>query len=529
MLTMIIADDEPVITKGLQILVDWQAMGIHVSGIYGDGESAMGAILRDRPDVALLDISMPGMDGIQILKNIHDLNLQTKVIFISGFQDFSYARSAVAYGAVDYLLKPVIKDELLQAVEKALGSRISAAPAAVTGAGAESDTSPAAVSAAQFLSGSGTGFPDGKLSGETKSFAGPDEDSDWIPVLARLIIPEEVSPQEETLLSFAWHSFLEEYMSEEDRGLFIAEEDVFIVFRNAAPEDMQDILTRLAKEAQSNVRGIPAFVVGERFSSLSGLQEAIYGCAQRAGELLFAEENSVIILLPRQDAETEENYLEELTRRRKRMIDNMLAYKQDSFGQDFEQFALSLSRAAAGRKDDAGFYFCSTVRLIEDTMTEHHITVQRSDMKELLEHARRCRSFTQMKTWFGDYYARYAEVIRSSAVKAGKGNIAQIKEYIDRHYRENLTLEVMAGEFYMNPYYFSAWFKKQTGTNYKDYLSYVRLQHAISFLLTSDMKAYEIAAEVGFSDARAFTDAFSRQYGETPSSYKKRIRAESGE
>ena len=61
----------------------------------------------------ILDISMPGMNGIDILKSIREMELKTKVVFISGFQEFEYARRALKYGAVDYLLKPVIRGNCL--------------------------------------------------------------------------------------------------------------------------------------------------------------------------------------------------------------------------------------------------------------------------------------------------------------------------------------------------------------------------------------------------------------------------------
>ena len=119
MIRLILADDEPVILRGIKKLVDWERMGISVVGEYEDGRSAMEGILGLKPDIALLDINMPGMDGIEILKNIRRLELGTKVIFVSGFQDFEYARNALTYGAVEYLLKPVILEELIHAIGKA--------------------------------------------------------------------------------------------------------------------------------------------------------------------------------------------------------------------------------------------------------------------------------------------------------------------------------------------------------------------------------------------------------------------------
>ncbi len=99
------------------------------------------------------------------------------------------------------------------------------------------------------------------------------------------------------------------------------------------------------------------------------------------------------------------------------------------------------------------------------------------------------------------------------------------KDYIEKHYMDNLSLNVLAEEIHMNPYYFSSFFKKHAGENFKDYVNKVRISHAVSLLLSTDKKTYEIAMETGFRDARSFSEVFSRIYGETPSSYKKRVKS----
>lgn len=122
-------------------------------------------------------------------------------------------------------------------------------------------------------------------------------------------------------------------------------------------------------------------------------------------------------------------------------------------------------------------------------------------------------------------FAAYMECVRTAVVSSEKQDIRKAKDYIEKHYRENLTLGVLAEKIHMNPYYFSSFFKKNAGENFKDYLNRVRLQHAVALLVSTDKKAYEIADEVGFSDVRSFTEVFARLYGETPGGYRKRIRS----
>ncbi|MCI9203858.1 MAG: response regulator, partial [Lachnospiraceae bacterium] len=120
MIRMILADDEPVITRGIRRLLDWERLGIEIIGEYEDGKRALEAIVSKKPEIALLDISMPGMTGVEILKECRAMGSRISIIFVSGFQDFEYAKAALEYGATAYLLKPVIREELLAAVEKSI-------------------------------------------------------------------------------------------------------------------------------------------------------------------------------------------------------------------------------------------------------------------------------------------------------------------------------------------------------------------------------------------------------------------------
>ena len=81
----------------------------------------------------------------------------------------------------------------------------------------------------------------------------------------------------------------------------------------------------------------------------------------------------------------------------------------------------------------------------------------------------------------------------------------------------------------MNSYYFSAFFKKNTGENFKDYVNRVRIEHAVPLLISTDMKTYEIAENVGFGDIRVFNSAFQKIYRETPGNYRKRVREGKGD
>lgn len=182
---------------------------------------------------------------------------------------------------------------------------------------------------------------------------------------------------------------------------------------------------------------------------------------------------------------------------------------------------------ADGKKEDALFYLCSAIRVLDEKFQNLALPHPDYDEKELLQKGRACRNYCELQAAFYEIITEYLKKLKNSIMSNNNRDFLKAKAYIDKHYDENLTLEVLAGEVHMNPYYFSSFFKKNAGENFKDYVSRVRVQHAVSLLVSTDMKAYEIALKVGFSDARGFSENFQRIYHETPASYRKR--AKSGE
>lgn len=117
MYQVIIADDEPWALYRIQNLVDWGSMDFEVAGTATDGLSALELVKEAQPDLLFSDIRMPGLDGLQLIRELKEISPRTLVILISGFSDFSYAQEALRQGVFDYLVKPVKREELSRVLE----------------------------------------------------------------------------------------------------------------------------------------------------------------------------------------------------------------------------------------------------------------------------------------------------------------------------------------------------------------------------------------------------------------------------
>jgi len=124
MFKVVICDDEPIIRNGLKHLIETDSK-IKVAGLAGNGFDACSLISEIKPEIVLMDINMPGMNGLDVIKEVSNKSPFTKFIIISGYDEFQYAQKAIQLKAFDYLLKPIDKKNLFVVMENAINSAVN--------------------------------------------------------------------------------------------------------------------------------------------------------------------------------------------------------------------------------------------------------------------------------------------------------------------------------------------------------------------------------------------------------------------
>ena len=112
MFKVLIADDEPDVCRLIGHLIEWDLNGLVSAGTAENGSVCLKRIREERPDIVITDIRMPGMDGLELIRQVKEEGFTCRFVIISGYQQFEYARRALRYDVEDYLLKPVGKREL---------------------------------------------------------------------------------------------------------------------------------------------------------------------------------------------------------------------------------------------------------------------------------------------------------------------------------------------------------------------------------------------------------------------------------
>ena len=117
MYKVVIIDDEPIIVEGLSRVIKWEQYGCCLAGTAGSGHEGLELISKVDPDIIFSDISMPGMDGLQMIAAIRVSHPNTMITILTGYREFDYAQTAIKLGVSRFLLKPSRLSELEEAVE----------------------------------------------------------------------------------------------------------------------------------------------------------------------------------------------------------------------------------------------------------------------------------------------------------------------------------------------------------------------------------------------------------------------------
>lgn len=111
-----IVDDEKIIRKGISSILQQHIPSLEIIGEAADGAEALEKISANVPDIVITDVKMPNMDGVELTKELHRQHPSTKIIVLSGYDDYNYVRQSMKNGALDYLLKPIDKHEFLSLI-----------------------------------------------------------------------------------------------------------------------------------------------------------------------------------------------------------------------------------------------------------------------------------------------------------------------------------------------------------------------------------------------------------------------------
>lgn len=207
----------------------------------------------------------------------------------------------------------------------------------------------------------------------------------------------------------------------------------------------------------------------------------------------------------------------ELGEARDRVLQAVLKKDRGLMREACEALLESIERHAGGSREKSAMAAYGTLAEWADGLAQIGIAVEEDELQRHLDKLQSFGKYPQLKA----YMLEAAEGIFQRLETGGRESrqLTDVKAYIEQHYKANITLEGAASKIFMNPYYFRL-FKKHTGMNFKQYLTEVRMKQAIKLLLHTDLMIYQIAEEVGYNNARQFSDMFKKHSGKLPQEFR---------
>lgn len=501
MIRMIIADDEPVIISGLKKIIEWENMGIEIIGEYADGKSAIEGILSLKPDLALLDVNMPKKTGLDVLRELREVNNQIPVVFISGYQEFRFAKEALSLGAHDYLLKPIIKEELIQSIENCVSKFY------------ETSNS----NRLNVITDDSDEIPYSKLY--------EIEETRYIPALVELIFDGDEDIYERRLVRFSLMSLVEKYVEKDKRGIVFTKNDhIIVIFKGLELLSAEEYICIMNDEINKKIMHKVGIVIGSEIDSMRLIANEYTKCLAMLGYFYFSGQMNRLIVQVDRKVFVRKVRFEEISECTNRIRDSIIGQDDIELQKNMNCLETLICCISNGKKDNACFQVYSVLHSIEEWFQTKGLGRVDLDMMKILDEFRSTKSYVELMEKLKEYLEKFGQHMKKSIISNEKRVFLQAVEYIENHFAENINLEVMANVVHMNASYFSTFFKKNSNMNFKEYLNKIRFDHAVTLLISTDYKVYDIAEQSGFRDARSFNELFVKYYKETPASYRKRIK-----
>ena len=531
MYKLFLVEDEELIRTRIRENFNWEDHGFQFAGEAPDGEIALPLIEEIKPDVVVTDIKMPFMDGLQLTGLLKKQMPWLKIVIISGFDDFQYAKEAIRLGVTEYILKPVKPSELADTLDK-VRSLLDDEHKRIAELEKYEQTVKDSLSVLKerfLLETVMYGKTPAEIIEKAYSFE-MDLRAKYYAVVVIRFKADEGASGREYLETLKMDALIKRLLSESDNVLSClnnVNETILIVFENDK-DLMENICQNLAEEitAQSSdlITGTVNAGIGKVCERLSDLKSS-YDGAVKALDYSFIFSNSEVVSEDDiSHLDTVEGGLKGINAERISeflkfsRLDGVEAFldtylkplnKSDYSGGVFLRYTYINTLLTAGRFIEGLSGVPEEILPAISGMTKEISEVVDPDTlkKKLVEILRAVIEFRSNRN-----FSKY------------QNQIEQAKVYIKKNSgNPGLSLADAASVANFSECRFSTVFKQETGFKFTEYLTKVRLAKAAELLKTTNMQTSEIALDVGYNDSHYFSYIFKKVNGITPTQFREGI------
>ena len=477
MYKILVVDDEMIERKGLNKILKKEFKDkidiIHAS----NGRIAIKKALEEKPDIIFMDIKMPGINGIEAMKNIQEKFKKSNIVVISAYDSFKYAQMALKNNAYEYLLKPVKQKDILNCVYRLM----------------------------DFIKRKNNNKNKDKILKEKL-------------IESNLIIDSKI-------FDYIKLNQIEklEIINKKDIIDFNIYKGIIVLIEEKEVDNREKIIEYFNLNFRENIKLINNFqlyfIIPEKYIEKI---ENINKDFEKRLEYKFKEYNSLnevskkYYLLNNLNKKKNNDNLYPITLEKDMLSKIDLFLKEDALklleklfywidiniNSDLKKIKyLESIESIVKRKlfEKKEIYEILSVKIIDEENINKKIAIIKKDIKSII--------------------TRYTNKLEMSPTD---DIIDLAKEYIDNNFDKELTLEKIAEEICISSFYFSKLFKEKMNINFIDYLTKIRIKKAKKMLRNSSYIIKKISKDVGYNDPNYFSRVFKKYTGESPSKYRKK-------
>ena len=511
MLKLLIVDDEKIIRDGLKNVIDWNSYGIEVCGAKASGQEALDFCMQQMPDIIITDIKMSHMSGLDFIEKLGDRKKNSKIIILSGFDDFEFSKRALKNNVFEYLLKPikpkVLKEAVLRARDILLKEREERQ---IREKYLESVEKNVNIIRSHYFSGLICGVDYSQ-----------EETEDIMSLLKLSFAPDQqffaMAVYARGAKSTAYYAFFSGFQNDDEYYVFSSFDGGYGGFCQAN-SNIKKTVAEIQQRIESLCGCDISIGVSNIFTGINNLKKGWeeaklsldYMDITGGNQIIYySEVDSGLKILEINEDKLNSDIVDAVDRLDKNalkpLFESFIAENPDI---QIERFQRNICKIILS--------VCSYIIKIDEKPDKII-----GDWRVLSE---KINSFTEIDVLieFCVYiFSGVVDKIIDSKSLNSSPLVDKIVEYLDKNFDKPFSLETIAQNVYLSPNYVSTLFRRETGKKLSDYVVEVRVEKAKEFLKDSNLRAYEIAEKVGYSDSRYFGNLFKKVTGLSLTEYRK--------
>lgn len=523
MITAIVADDERIQREGIAKHIDWSAYGMQLAGTAEDGEQALALMQAVKADLLITDIKMPVMNGLALAEKAREINPQVKILIISGYDDFEYARVSIELKAYAYLLKPLslatLRGQLEQISAAIVQERTERGAYALLQQELEASKPVLAHHLWQNM-----------LYGFQKDEAAILRAMDALGIdsprsgFALLLLQYDISRG--TAFAQAQIEHLARFRKLYDtipplaQGVLIQakENEIAFVLFDGDPDKVAAAIGHIRRVGEDGGTALTICISTPK-TSLSLLHEAYKECESAAAQTFYVGKGKDIYYMddaraipdtPNVDAEYEQ------------LIHAVALGNVELAEQQLEAIFDALSASSATSKQAMKAFCFRAMNGLSRVANASNENMEAlfGDEHQMWDSIYRFDTLPEIRGWLKEIMVSTCRHIHAKRTRKNANVIDTLIRTIETRYQEPLTIEELAKQVHLTPNYISNIFKENIGESIIDYLTKIRMQHAVRLLGDASLKIYEVAEQTGYNSTSYFSVVFKGMYGASPKEYR---------